>query len=181
VLFLQFAQSPVLRSRGHRLLPGSGDREYFQGHIGVLRVASPQRAVTPTLHEFHHTLPYNDLHRHNTDMGLREKKKLKYLLGWGETKSDRTGTDAGGGRADSGDSPARPVPHVVAGGGRDRGGNDDESNSNWKSTTSAAAKLLLRGVKDSAAAFGPLQSVAGALCFILDNCEVCPSSYIRSP
>jgi len=114
-------------------------------------------------------------------MGIRGGKKLKHLLVWGEAKSDRTGTDAGGERVDSGDSPVRPVPHVVAGGGHDRGGNDDESNSNWKSTTSAAAKLLLRGVKDSAAAFGPLQSVAGALCFILDNCEVRPSSSIRSP
>lgn len=107
-------------------------------------------------------------------MGIRERKKLKSLLPWGETKSDRTGTDAGGERVGSGSSPARPVPHVVEGGGHDRGGNDDESNSNWKATTSAAAKLLLRGVKDSAAAFGPLQSVAGALCFILDNCEVRP-------
>ena len=48
----------------------------------------------------------------------------------------------------------------------------DGTKSNWKSTASATAKLLLRGVRDSADAFGPLKSVAGGLCFILDNCEV---------
>ena len=48
----------------------------------------------------------------------------------------------------------------------------DENKSNRKSTASAAAKFLLRGVKDSADAFGPLKSVAGGLCFILENCEV---------
>ena len=47
-----------------------------------------------------------------------------------------------------------------------------ESKSNWKSNTFATAKLLLRGVRDSADAFGPLKSVAGGLCFILENCEV---------
>jgi len=47
-----------------------------------------------------------------------------------------------------------------------------DKKSTWKSTVSAAAKLLLRGVSDSADAFGPLKSVAGGLCFILDNCEV---------
>ena len=42
----------------------------------------------------------------------------------------------------------------------------------WKSTAFATAKLLLRGVRDSADAFGPLKSVVGGLCFILENCEV---------
>lgn len=45
----------------------------------------------------------------------------------------------------------------------------DENRSDQKSTASASAKLLLRGVRDSADAFGPLKSVAGGLCFILDN------------
>ena len=44
--------------------------------------------------------------------------------------------------------------------------------SDRKSTAFATAKLLLRGVRDSADAFGPLKSVVGGLCFILDNCEV---------
>ena len=48
----------------------------------------------------------------------------------------------------------------------------NENKSNWKSTAFATAKLLLRGVRDAADAFGPLKSVAGGLCFILENCEV---------
>ena len=47
-----------------------------------------------------------------------------------------------------------------------------ENKSNWWSTASATAKLLLRGVNESADAFGPLKSVTGGLCFILENCEV---------
>ena len=47
-----------------------------------------------------------------------------------------------------------------------------EDKSNWRSTTVATAKLLLRGVRDSADAFGPLKSVAGGLCFFLENYEV---------
>ena len=47
-----------------------------------------------------------------------------------------------------------------------------DNKSGWKSTAYATAKLLLRGVRDSADAFGPLKSVAGGLCFILENCEV---------
>ena len=50
----------------------------------------------------------------------------------------------------------------------------NEKKSSWKSTAFATAKLLLRGVRDSADAFGPLKSVAGGLCFILENCEVWP-------
>ena len=47
-----------------------------------------------------------------------------------------------------------------------------DKKSDWKSTAFATAKLLLRGVRDSADAFGPLKSVVGGLCFILENCEV---------
>jgi len=60
----------------------------------------------------------------------------------------------------------------------------DEGKSDWKATTSAAARLFLRGVRDSADAFGPLKSVAGGLYFILENCEVrippsmCPSTML---
>ena len=50
----------------------------------------------------------------------------------------------------------------------------DESQSDWTTTASASAKLLLRGVSSSSDAFGPLKSVAGGLCFILENCEVRP-------
>ena len=52
----------------------------------------------------------------------------------------------------------------------------NENKSSWRSTASATAKLVLRGVTESADAFGPLKSVTGGLCFILDNCEVRPST-----
>jgi len=48
-----------------------------------------------------------------------------------------------------------------------------------KSLASSTAKLFLRGVNESADAFPPLKSVAGGLCYILENCEVGPSSGIR--
>ena len=48
----------------------------------------------------------------------------------------------------------------------------DKKKPDWKSTASATAKLLLLGVRDSADVLGPLKSVAGGLCFILENCEV---------
>jgi hypothetical protein len=57
----------------------------------------------------------------------------------------------------------------------------DEKKSDWKSTASATAKLLLRGVRDSSDAFGPLKSVASSLCFILENCKVRSSSRIHYP
>ena len=50
----------------------------------------------------------------------------------------------------------------------------NKSNSNRKPTASATAKFLLRWARDSVDAFGPLKSVAGGLCFILENCEVWP-------
>jgi len=48
----------------------------------------------------------------------------------------------------------------------------NENKRNWKSTAYETAKLLLRGVNDSADIFPPLKSVTASLCFILDNCEV---------
>ena len=48
----------------------------------------------------------------------------------------------------------------------------DEKKPSWKSKAFAAVKLLFRGVRDTADAFGPLKSVAGGLCFILENYEV---------
>ena len=52
----------------------------------------------------------------------------------------------------------------------------DQKKPSWKSNAFSMAKLLLRGVNESADAFGPLKSVAGGLCFILDNYEVRLSS-----
>ena len=54
-----------------------------------------------------------------------------------------------------------------------------DEKSNWRSTAVATAKLLLRGVRDSADVFGPLKSVAGGLCFVLENYEVRSSTLIR--
>ena len=54
-----------------------------------------------------------------------------------------------------------------------------DEKSNWRSTAVATAKLLLRGVRDSADVFGPLKSVAGGLCFVLENYEVRFSTPIR--
>ena len=94
------------------------------------------------------------------------------------------GTEAGedGERVDS----PQPEPAVVTGGGRKGEGHGPDADDNsvgpsaatdknkpdWKSAASASTKLLLRGVRDSADAFPPLKSVAGGLCFILENCEV---------
>jgi len=49
----------------------------------------------------------------------------------------------------------------------------DEKKSNRKPTAPTTAELL-RGVRDSAGAFGPLRSIAGSLCFVLGNYEVWP-------
>ncbi|KAF9777727.1 hypothetical protein BJ322DRAFT_520240 [Thelephora terrestris] len=66
------------------------------------------------------------------------------------------------------DDAPKDLQHGVA---AEPGAITDEKKSNWKPTASAAAKLLLRGVRDTADAFGPLKSVAGGLCFILENFE----------
>lgn len=55
--------------------------------------------------------------------------------------------------------PDRDVPEVLR-----PSVTDDKSD--WRSTVSATAELL-RGVRD-----GPLKSVAGGLCIILESCEV---------
>ena len=56
----------------------------------------------------------------------------------------------------------------------------NEEKPSWKSTAYATAKLPLCGVRDSADAFGPLKSVTGGLCFVLENCEVQPPSHPSS-
>ena len=117
------------------------------------------------------------------------KKDIKHRLKGSKRKADKTGTDGRGEKPDSSGSLTRPEPHVVTGGhDREEGGLNaedkgvqpsataDENKSDWKSTASASAKLVLRGVRDSADAFAPLKSVAGSLCFILENCEVRPSA-----
>lgn len=51
-----------------------------------------------------------------------------------------------------------------------------KSKPNFKSLASSAAKLTLLGIRESTDAFPPLKSAASALCFILEHCEVLPTS-----
>ena len=116
------------------------------------------------------------------------KHDIKHLLEKNKRKADKTWSDGRGERSYSPGPSARPESQAAM----DSEGNEsnidvespgpsvtpDEYKSGWKSTTSASAQLLLRGVRDSADAFGPLKSVAGGLYFILENCEVgLPPSY----
>ena len=113
------------------------------------------------------------------------KKGITHRLGWNEPKVDKQGP---GGREESVGLPSsfpQPESRLSTGGGREQGGGPntenetvgassaaDENRPDWKSTASSSAKLVLRAVRGSADAFGPLKSVAGGLCFILENCEV---------
>ena len=114
------------------------------------------------------------------------KKDIKHRLRRREPIADKPGPGERGESVGSSSSLPQPEPHVSTSGerkregGRPNVGNEivgaiaavDESRPGWKSTASSSAKLALRGVRDSADAFGPLKSVAGGLCFILENYEV---------
>ena len=114
------------------------------------------------------------------------KKGIKRRITGKKREADKAQAGGRGERAEVSGSLPQPVPHVVTNSDREQGENEssavdedaevsaaaDENKSSWKSTASSSAKLLLRGVRDSADAFGPLKSVAGGLCFILENCEV---------
>jgi len=116
----------------------------------------------------------------------RLKKDIKHRFKKSEQKVDGSGVDGRGEGVGSSSSLPRPELRILTGGRREQEGSglnaDDEgvgssaaannNGSEWKSTASASAKLLLRGVRDSADAFGPLKSVAGGLCFILESFEV---------
>ena len=127
----------------------------------------------------------------------RFKKGIKHRLGRSKGKGDKPG--AGGREESVGSSSSfpQPEPRVSTGGGREgeregdgpNAGDEnvgasaaaEENRPGWKSTASSSAKLVLRAVRDSADAFGPLKSVAGGLCFILENCEVrCPTHRLSS-
>ena len=120
------------------------------------------------------------------DSFSRFKKGIKHQFERSKRKTDKPGP---GGREESVGSPTsfpQPESRVSTGGsGEQEGGRPkienqnvgassgvDENRPDWKSTASSSAKLVLRAVRDSADAFGPLKSVAGGLCFILENCEV---------
>ena len=113
------------------------------------------------------------------------RKDIKHRLAGSKRNAEKPEAGGRGGRVDASGSLQRPETGVVTGGDREEGDGSnagdenvepsataDGKGSDWKSTASASAKLLLRGVRDSADAFGPLKSAAGGLCFILENCEV---------
>ena len=120
------------------------------------------------------------------DSFSRFKKDIKHRFGRSKRKGDKPGAGGHEERAGSSSSFAQPEPRASTGGGSERegvepnSGNEnvgasvgaDEDRPGWKSTASSSAKMILRVVRDSADAFGPLKSVAGGLCFILENCEV---------
>ena len=130
--------------------------------------------------------------RLDTDMdGLRDsfsrfKKDVKHRLGRSKRKGDKPGAGEREESVGSSSSVPQPESRVSMGGGCEQKGTGpstgnenvgassaaDENRPGWKSTASSSAKLILRAVRDSSDAFGPLKSVAGGLCFILENCEV---------
>ena len=116
----------------------------------------------------------------------RFRKDIEHRFGSNKRKADENWADGRGERRGSPGPSARPESQVVMDSDLERGGNEsdmdveslrpsvspDENNTGWRSSVSASAKLLLRGVRDLADAFGPLKSITGGLCFILENCEV---------
>ena len=116
----------------------------------------------------------------------RFKKGIAHQLGRSKSKADEAGLGDREESVGSWSSFPQPESRVSTGGSREQEGGGantanenvgassaaDENRPHWKSTASSSAKLVLRAVRDSADAFGPLKSVAGGLCFILENCEV---------
>jgi len=117
------------------------------------------------------------------------KKDIKHRLTKDKHKPAKPGTDVREEGSDASGSPGslpRPEVHAVTSGGHEQEGDEpnaedesvgpgvstDGNKTDWRSTASASARLVLRGVRDSADAFAPLKSVAGGLYFILENCEV---------
>ena len=101
------------------------------------------------------------------------KKDIKHRLTGKKRKADKPGAGGCGVGVESSGSPPREreenEPDV---GDESFGPSIAVDEPDWTITASASAKLLLRGVSSSSDAFGPLKSVAGGLCFILENCEV---------
>ena len=134
---------------------------------------------------------YRDHHRRRFDTDMDNiqgsfsdfKKDIKQQLGRIKRKGDKLGLGGRDGSAGSSSSFSQSESRVLTDGWGELGGDgQDTGNENagasavnrpgWGTTASSSAKLVLRGVRDSADAFGPLKSVAGGLCFILENYEV---------
>ena len=147
-------------------------------------------------------ISYRNHHRHQFDTNMDElrggisrfKQNIKHRLGESNYGEDKPGS---GGREESVSSSSsfpQPEPHVSTGGREQEGSGPNAENENvgasaamdenrpgWGSTASSSARLALQAVRDSANTFGPLKSVAGGLCLILENCGVrCLPSYVAS-
>ena len=123
------------------------------------------------------------------------KKRIKHRLTGKSRKADKAQASEGGVGVGNVEPSGSLPPQAVTSDDSEREGDEpsaddesarpgtaaDESESDWKTTASASAKLLLRGVGSSSDAFGPLKSVAGGLCFILENCEVRLPPCVLSP
>ena len=111
------------------------------------------------------------------------KKDIKRRF---EKIKGKGGKPGGGGRVGTvGSSSSLPQPEsrdLMGGDGKQGGDGPDTDDENvgasgvnrpgWGSTASSSAKLVLHGVSELSDACGPLKSVTGGLCFILDNYEV---------
>ena len=111
------------------------------------------------------------------------KEDIKDRLGRSKREGDKPGGDEREESVSSSRSFPQPESRVSTGGGGEQWGDGPDTENenpeasaanrqNSGSTATSSAKLILRGVRDSADAFGPLKSVAGGLCFILENYEV---------
>ena len=142
------------------------------------------KATRPAISYRNHHLLRHNINMDNIRGSLSKiKKDIKNRLTGKEHKTDKARARGHGEGVESSTSiPAQPVTSGDCEREGDESGADDESvgssaaadesESDWTTTASASAKLLLRGVSSSSDAFGPLKSVAGGLCFILENCEV---------
>ena len=151
---------------------------------GACRMVARIKVTRPAIsyRNHHHNINMDDLRESLSEM----KKRIKHRLKGKNRKVDKARASGRGVGVDNVEPSGSLPPQAVTGDDSERGGNEpnaddegvgpstaaDQSESDWKTTASATAKLLLRGVGSSSDAFGPLKSVAGGLCFILENCEV---------
>ena len=139
-------------------------------------------------------ISYHNHHRHRFDTNMDDlrgslskfKKDIKHRLRRSKREGDKPGAGGHEESVDSSSSFPQPESRAPTDAGREQEGDGPKTENEhvgenaaahevrpaWKSTASSSAKLVLRAVRDSADAFSPLKSVAGGLCFILENCEV---------
>ena len=158
------------------ILPDNSASRTLSACLGNERIKATRSTIS---YRNHHQNRFDVNMDHLRDSFSRFKKDTKRRFGRSKRKGDNPGP---GGREESvGSSSSFPQQESRAstGGGPDTEDENAgastvaaENRRDWKSTASSSAKLVLRAVRESADAFGPLKSVAGGLCFILENCEV---------